>query len=59
MTKEPIEKENFLGVVLKPVVKDQKDCQAPQQAKQMLKVNLIELNKVKVRLVTYFKILRL
>lgn len=36
MTKEPI--ENFLGVVLKPVIKDPKDERAPQQAQQMLKV---------------------
>lgn len=36
MTKEPI--ENFLGVVLKPVAKDPRDEEVPQQAQQMLKV---------------------
>lgn len=38
MTKELIQKESFLGVVLKPVVRDQQNCEAPQQAKQLLKV---------------------
>lgn len=41
MTKEPIQNESFLGVVLKPVVKDAKDPNEPQQAKQLLKVTLL------------------
>lgn len=40
MTKEPIQNESFLGVVLKPVLKDAKDQIEPQQAKQLLKVKL-------------------
>lgn len=39
MTKEPIQNESFLGVVLKPVIKDAKEQVAPQQAKQLHKVN--------------------
>ncbi|XP_039968284.1 muscle M-line assembly protein unc-89-like [Bactrocera tryoni] len=53
ITKEPI--ENFLRVVLKPVVKDPKDEEVPQQAQQMLKATmkegtiLIASDKVKVQ----------
>jgi len=38
MTKEPIQNESFLGVVLKPVIKDAKEQAAPQQAIQLTKV---------------------
>lgn len=38
MTKEPIQNESFLGVVLKPVIKDARDQIEPQQAKRLLKV---------------------
>ncbi|KAH8384331.1 hypothetical protein KR093_001928, partial [Drosophila rubida] len=40
MTKEPIQNESFLGIVLKPVVKDAKEIVEPQQAKQLFKVKL-------------------
>lgn len=36
--KEPIQNDSFLGIVLKPVVRDPKEAVAPQQAKQLLKV---------------------
>lgn len=38
MTKEPIQNESFLGVILKPVIKDAKELAEPQQAKQLTKV---------------------
>ncbi|EDW50927.1 GM26811 [Drosophila sechellia] len=42
MTKEPIQNESFLGVVLKPVIKDAREQAAPQQAIQLTKANATE-----------------
>jgi len=53
MTKEPIQNESFLGVVLKPVIKDTREQAAPQQAIQLTKVTAL---KTSLRTMLFFNV---